>query len=89
MSLAGATGLIGTAVGLGVLVGVAGLAFQAVEKTFPDNRSRGRSRSRNGSGRRRQQDNIFDLGLTQQPRRSSKKKFRNENFGSDFNIFAI
>ena len=83
MSLAGATGLIGTAVGLAVLVGVAGLAFQAVERTLPD------SRGRRKSGKRRQQDNIFDLGLTQEPRRSSKKKFRNENFGSDFNIFEI
>jgi len=82
MSLAGATGLIGTAVGLGVLVGVAGLAFQAVEKTFPDNRGR-----RNGGRRKPQRDNIFDLGLTQ-PRRSGKRKFKND-FGSDFNIFQI
>jgi len=34
MSTAGATGLIGTAVGLAVLVGVAGLAFRAVEKSL-------------------------------------------------------
>jgi len=98
MSLAGATGLIGTAVGLGVLVGVAGLAFQAVERTFPDKRGRSKSRRSNGlftgigdepRGRSRSNSNIFDLGNTQStPRKTRKKKF-NQDFGSDFNIFAI
>jgi len=101
MSLAGATGLIGTAIGLGVLVGVAGLAFQAVERTFPDNR-KGKSRRRNdglfgspdligGRSNRgsRSRQNIFDLGLTQSsPTRTRKKKF-SQDFGSDFNIFAV
>jgi hypothetical protein len=105
MSLSGATGLIGTAIGLGVLVGVAGLAFQAVERTFPDNRGKGRnSRRRSNDGLfggssdliggrsnrgSRSRQNIFDLGLTQSsPTRTRKKKF-SQDFGSDFNIFAV
>ena len=84
MSLAGATGLIGTAVGLGVLVGVTAIAFDAVGRALPDNRSRGRSKRRS-----QQRENIFDLGLTQStPRKTRKKKF-SQDFGSDFNIFAI
>jgi len=109
MSLGNVGGLIGTAVGLAVLVGVAGLAFKAIDRTFDGDRDRRRkgkarprqdtffgipnSAPRKGSGRRSMgADNIFDLGLTQ---RSStqrpvgrKKKFRNE-FGTDFNIFAV
>jgi len=34
MSLGNVGGLIGTAVGLAVLVGVAGLAFRAIDRTF-------------------------------------------------------
>jgi len=101
MSLGGATGLIGTAIGLGVLVGVAGLAFQAIERTFPDGQRRKKSRRNDGlfggssdliggrTNRRSNSNNIFDLGLTQrQPKRTRKTKFRSD-VGSDFNIFAV
>jgi len=106
MSLAGTTGLIGTAVGLAVLVGVAGLAFRAVERGFGDDRGRGKSRSRsrsddgffggtgisgrsNSSKKRRSNNNIFDLGITQSsPRKTRGKKF-SQDFGSDFNIFNV
>ncbi len=104
MSLAGTTGLIGTAVGLAVLVGVAGLAFRAVERGFGDDRGRGRSKSRSrrsddgffGTGisseprkRSRSNNNIFDLGITQSsPRKTRGKKF-SQDFGSDFNIFNV
>ena len=80
-----AVGAITGIVGLGVTLGALGLAFNLVDKTvgrtIDSVQPRRKSRSRS-------QDNIFDLGLTQQPRRSSKKKFNND-FGSDFNIFAI
>lgn len=97
MSLAGTTGLIGTAVGLAVLVGVAGLAFRAVERGFG---SRKRSRRSDdgffGTGisseprrKSRSNNNIFDLGLTQStPKKTRGKKF-GQDFGSDFNIFAV
>jgi len=104
MSLAGATGLVGTAVGLAVLVGVTGLAFRAVDRAFDGDRGRGRSRRRSDDGlfggtgigepsrkrsRSRSNDNIFDLGITQQsPRKTRGRKFR-QDFGSDFNIFKI
>jgi len=100
MSTAGATGLIGTAVGLAVLVGVAGLAFRAVEKGFGDGDRRKRSRRSDdgffGTGiskeqprRKRSNNNIFDLGLTQSsPRKTRGKKF-SQDFGSDFNIFNV
>ena len=80
-----AVGAITGIVGLGVTLGALGLAFNLVDKTvgrtIDSVQPRRKSRSRS-------QDNIFDLGLTQQTRRSSKKKFNND-FGSDFNIFAI
>jgi len=104
MSLGNVGGLIGTAVGLAVLVGVAGLAFRAIDRTFPDgDRRKKGSRRRNDDGlfggfagsnrgrsnRRSSQQNIFDLGLTQrQPRRTRKTKFGSD-VGSDFNIFAV
>jgi len=104
MSLAGTTGLIGTAVSLAVLVGVAGLAFRAVDRTFDGDRKRKRKRndglfggssdliggrSNRGSRGRQSPNNIFDLGLTQStPTRTRKKKF-SQDFGSDFNIFAV
>lgn len=101
MSLAGTTGLIGTAVGLAVLVGVAGLAFRAVERGFGDgDRKRKRSRRSDdgffGTGisseprkRSRSNNNIFDLGITQSsPRKTRGKKF-SQDFGSDFNIFNV
>lgn len=98
-NLGGATGLIGTAVGLAVLVGVAGLAFRAIDRTFDSDRDRKRKGTRRDDGlfgmpqsrgRVRKStgtDNIFDLGLTQRPA-GRKKKFKNE-FGTDFNIFAV
>lgn len=103
MSLGGATGLIGTAVGLVVLAGVAGLAFRAIERTLPDGQRRKKGRRRNDGlfggdgfgggrptrGRKSNPNNIFDLGLTQrQPRRTRKTKFGSD-VGSDFNIFAV
>jgi len=70
MSLAGTTGLIGTAVGLAVLVGVAGIAFKAVERGFGDG-----DRRRKKVSRRSSNNNIFDLGLTQNtPKRTRKKE---------------
>lgn len=101
MSLAGTTGLIGTAVGLAVLVGVAGLAFRAVDRAFDGDRRKSRRKSDDGlfggSGiggqpsrkRSRSNSNIFDLGLTQNsPRKTRGKKF-SQDFGSDFNIFNV
>ena len=104
MSLAGTTGLIGTAVGLAVLVGVAGLAFRAVERGFGDERGRRKSSRRSDDGffggtgisngrssgsKKRSNSNIFDLGLTQSsPRKTRGKKF-SQDFGSDFNIFNV
>ena len=103
MSLGNVGGLIGTAVGLAVLVGVAGLAFRAIDRTFPDGERRKKGRRRNDDGlfgnfggstgrrsnRRSSQQNIFDLGLTQRPAgRTKKTKFRSD-VGSDFNIFAV
>ncbi len=104
MSLGNVGGLIGTAVGLAVLVGVAGLAFKAIDRTFDSDRDRKRKGRRRDDGffgtgipsstprrskdsRARGADNIFDLGLTQRPA-GRKKKMRNE-FGTDFNIFAV
>ncbi len=100
MSLGNVGGLIGTAVGLAVLVGVAGLAFRAIDRTFDGDRPRRKTRRRDdglfgipsssprkGKARSMGADNIFDLGLTQRPA-GRKKKFRNE-FGTDFNIFAV
>lgn len=89
MSFDGVGGLIGTAVGLAVVVGVAGIAFKAVDRAIDSGKRSGkRSRRRNDNGFGGN-ENIFDLGLTQnQPRKTRKKKFKNE-FGSDFNIFAI
>jgi len=100
MSLAGTTGLIGTAIGLAVVVGVAGLAFRAVDRAFDGDRRRSRSKSRRSDGgffgniggepsRKRSNNNIFDLGITQStPKKTRGKKF-GQDFGSDFNIFAI
>jgi len=98
MSLAGASGLIGTAVGLAVVVGVAGLAFQAVDRITNPDRKRSRSKRDDGffgtgigqeSRRSRSNNNIFDLGITQgSPKKTRGKKFK-QDFGSDFNIFAI
>ncbi len=97
MSLGNVGGLIGTAVGLAVLVGVAGLAFRAIDRTFDGDRPRKKARRRDDGlfgipsprkGRRSiGADNIFDLGLTQRPARR-KQKFKNQ-FGTDFNIFAV
>ena len=89
-----AVGAITGIVGLGVTLGALGLAFNLVDKTVGrtiDSVQPRRKRSETRVPRRtiKSSDNIFDLGLTQQPRRSSKKKFRNDNFGNDFNIFAI
>lgn len=80
MSLAGTTGLIGTAVGLAVLVGVAGLAFRAVERGFGDDRGRGRSRSRS----RRSDDGFFGTGISTKPRTK-----RSNNNRSNNNIFDL
>ncbi len=100
MSLGNVGGLIGTAVSLAVLVGVAGLAFRAIDRTFPDGERRKKGRRRNDDGlfgiggstrrsNRNSQQNIFDLGLTQRPAgRTKKTKFRSD-VGSDFNIFAV
>jgi len=101
MSLGNVGGLIGTAVGLAVLVGVAGLAFRAIDRTFDGDRPRRKGRRRDdglfgipSSNTRKSKgrsnmgaDNIFDLGLTQRPARR-KQKFKNQ-FGTDFNIFAV
>ncbi|NIS94943.1 MAG: hypothetical protein GTN97_03335 [Nitrosopumilaceae archaeon] len=76
------TGLIGTAVGLGVTLGALGLAFGFAERAIESGRPRGK-----GGRRRAPADDIFDLGLTQRPQRRGKK-FRSE-FGDDFNIFAV
>lgn len=85
MSFDGVGGLIGTAVGLAVVVGVAGIAFKAVDRAI-DSGKRSRRRNVDGFGGG---ENIFDLGLTQStPKKTRKKKFKNE-FGSDFNIFAV
>ena len=81
-----AVGAITGIVGLGVTLGALGLAFNLVDKTVGRTIDSVQPRRKNRNSR--SQDNIFDLGLTQQPRRSSKKKFNND-FGSDFNIFAI
>ena len=83
-----AVGAITGIVGLGVTLGALGLAFNLVDKTVGRTIDSVEPRKRSRSKSRRSQDNIFDLGLTQEPRRSSKKKFNND-FGSDFNIFAI
>lgn len=107
MSLGNVGGLIGTAVGLAVLVGVAGLAFKAIDRTFDGDRPRRKTKRRDDgffgipnsnpnprrgkagkAPRTRGADNIFDLGLTQGRPAGRKKKFRNE-FGTDFNIFAV
>jgi len=104
MSLGNVGGLIGTAVGLAVLVGVAGLAFKAIDRTFPDGDRRKKRRQDDGlfggigggstgssrrSKRKQSNQNIFDLGLTQRPSgRTRKTKFRSD-VGSDFNIFAV
>jgi len=81
-----AVGAITGIVGLGVTLGALGLAFNLVDKTVGRtiDSVQPRNKSRN---RRSDTDDIFDLGMTQ-PKRSGKKKFRND-FGSDFNIFAI
>jgi len=105
MSLGNVGGLIGTAVGLAVLVGVAGLAFRAIDRTFPDGdrrRKKGRrddgglfgnfggsTGRRSNSSRRNSQQNIFDLGLTQRPAGRTKKTKFRSDVGSDFNIFAV
>lgn len=101
MSLAGTSGLIGTAVGLAVLVGVAGLAFRAVERGFGDRSDRKKRSRRSDDGffgtgisskprtRSRSNSNIFDLGITQSsPKKTRTKKFK-QDFGSDFNIFNV
>lgn len=80
-----AVGAITGIVGLGVTLGALGLAFNLVDKTVGRTIDSVEPRRKQS---RRSNDNIFDLGLTQQPRRSSKKKFNND-FGNDFNIFAI
>jgi len=51
---------------------------------IPNSAPRGKSKGRRNVGA----DNIFDLGLTQGRPAGRKKKFRNE-FGTDFNIFAV
>jgi len=106
MSLGNVGGLIGTAVGLAVLVGVAGLAFRAIDRTFDRDRPRRKTKRRDdgffgipqsrgsqsrGKGRRSMgTNNIFDVGLTQSRPAGRKKKSQNRNeFGTDFNIFAV
>jgi len=105
MSLGNVGGLIGTAVGLAVLVGVAGLAFRAIDRTFDGDRDRRRKKGRRRndglfggdgfgggrptSGRRSNPNNIFDLGLTQRPAGRTKKTKFRGDVGSDFNIFAV
>lgn len=81
-----AVGAITGIVGLGVTLGALGLAFDMVDKqTSRTQRTINQPRRKQSRSR---SDNIFDLGLSQQPNRSSKKKFRND-FGNDFNIFAV
>jgi len=96
-----ATGLIGTAIGLAALGLALGFVVKAGRGELFDGRDRRKSSRRsdgigfdfgsNMTGRkpksRRNSQNIFDLGLTQRPARR-KTKFKNE-FGSDFNIFAV
>jgi hypothetical protein len=84
--VAGASGLIGTAVGLAVTLGALGLAFNLVDRSVARTQEQV---GRKGKGRRRQapMDDIFDLGFTQKPRRKGKK-FQSD-FGGDFNIFAV
>jgi len=104
-SLGGATGLIGTAIGLAALGLALGFVVKAGRGELFDGRDRKkgsrRTQSQNigfdfgGQGmsgrrpktRRTGTDNIFDLGLTQRPARR-KQKFGND-FGGDFNIFAV
>jgi len=75
MSLAGTTGLIGTAVGLAVLVGVTGLAFRAVDRAFDGDRRKGRRRD----------DGFFGgTGIGGEPRSRSKSRSR-----SNDNIFLL
>lgn len=78
-----AVGAITGIVGLGVTLGALGLAFDFVDKQVGRTQQ---SVGRNQQRRRAPTDDIFDLGLTQ--RKSGSKKFRND-FGDDFNIFAI
>lgn len=100
--VAGATGLITTAVGLGVTLGALGLAFNLVDRSVartqeqvsgrkPRRRERDLFDFSNGgrrkTSRRRGSDDIFDLGLTQRPSKRGRK-FRSD-FGDDFNIFAV
>ena len=86
MSLQGATGLVGTAVGLGISLAALGLAFEVVDRSVARTQRQVGNSKRKG-GRRRATDDIFDLGLTQRPAKKGRK-FRNE-FGSDFNIFEL
>lgn len=103
----GATGLIGTAIGIAALGLALGFVVKAARGELFDGRDRRRSSrsssssrrdnigfdfgsNMTGTGKRRTStgsQNIFDLGLTQRPARR-KTKFKNE-FGSDFNIFAV
>jgi len=58
MSLAGASGLIGTAVGLAVTVGVLGLAFNFANKAVESAQPRRTGRSK----RRQRPAGLFDFG---------------------------
>lgn len=83
-----AVGAITGIVGLGVTIGALGLAFNLVDKTVGRTIDSVQPR-RKSTRRSSSSENIFDLGLTQNtPRKTRKKKF-SQDFGSDFNIFAI
>lgn len=99
-----ATGLIGTAIGVAALGLALGFVVKAARGDLFDGRDRRKGRRSDGigfdfggqsmTGRKsrsrlggRTSQNIFDLGLTQRPARR-KTNFKNE-FGSDFNIFAV
>jgi len=105
-AVSGATGLIGTAIGIAALGLALGFVVKAARGELFDGRDRRKSsrssRRSDGIGfdfgsnmtgrkpkstRSSDSQNIFDLGLTQRPAKR-KTKFKDE-FGSDFNIFAV
>lgn len=67
--LAGASGLIGTAVGLGVTVGVLGLTLGFLDRSL----DRATPRRNGGKQRRRQSAGLFDFGGQTTSKRRSRQ----------------
>ena len=103
MSLGGAQGLIGTAIGLAARGLALGVVVKEGRGELCDGRDRrkgstrrnnnigfdfgGQSMTGKKSSKRRASENIFDLGSTQRPAIRGKKM--RSDFGGDFNIFAV